>query len=339
MPQSVFDYNFSDFQDECLKLGLKKYKAKQVFEALYKQKIADFSLMTALSKDERKLMNESFTTFTLKNITEHIGSDTIKYRGEFADDVAIEWVLIKGRQRNTVCISTQAGCALGCFFCATGSKYGFKRDLTAGEIVEQLVYVMSKGHDVNNVVYMGMGEPLLNYDNVIKSIRILSDKDSADIGIRRFTVSTAGIVPGMEKLIKEKLQINLAISLHAANDKLRSKLMPINKKYAINGVLDAGEQYRNETSRRVTLEYILLKGVNDSKNDAYELIQLISYRDFHVNLIPYNDTCLDFAPSEKSVVDAFYSMLVDAGINVTIRHSKGSDIKAACGMLANESPN
>ena len=335
MTESIYNLSFEELQAKCLTLGLKKYKAKQVSESLYNQKLDNFNKMTSLSKEERSLMAENFQIFSLSNIEEFIGEDTVKYRGELSDGIAIEWVIIQGKKRKTVCISTQAGCKLKCKFCATGTRIGFQRDLSASEIVEQVMHVLCQGHEINNVVYMGMGEPLLNYDAVIRSIRLLIDENSLNMGARRFTISTAGILPGIVDLISEGLQVNLAISLHAANDLLRSKLMPINKKYPITGILDAGEKYRDESSRRVTLEYILLKGINDTKNDAYELIQLISYRDFHVNLIPYNETGDEYKPSDKSTIDSFLKMLTDAGVNATIRNSKGGDINAACGMLAN----
>jgi 23S rRNA (adenine2503-C2)-methyltransferase len=238
--------------------------------------------------------------------------------------------------RNTVCVSSQVGCPLGCLFCATG-KMGFKRNLTSDEIIEQVIffdrYLKPEGQKVTNITYMGMGEPFLNYDNVLQSIRILNDKEYFNIGARSISVSTAGIIEGIKKFSEEGLQVNLAISLHAPNDKLRKYLMPIDKKYPLEVVLKAVDDYIKKTNRQVMFEYVLIKGVNDSREQAEELSKLMNKKLYYLNLILYNATGV-FKPSTTQRVEKFKEILKKNKIIFSQRYRFGDDIQAACGQFA-----
>ena len=261
------------------------------------------------------------------------------------DGVKIESVLMRHEngladsgRRNTVCVSSQAGCAMGCGFCATGAA-GFKRNLTAWEIVGQVLffarYLKNESERVSNVVFMGMGEPFLNYENVLSAIRILNDKDGLNIGARKISVSTCGIIEGIEKLAGENIQVNLAVSLHAPDEELRLKLMPVNKKYPLKKVLSAVDGYIKKTSRQVTFEYLLLRGINDSEDRAEKLAKLMRKPLYFVNLIIYNPTgAKDMEPSFSRDVKRFKEILEKFGVPVSQRYRFGGDIKAACGQLA-----
>lgn len=266
---------------------------------------------------------------------------TIKARLVLRDRLKIESVLLRHKDdRNTVCVSSQVGCPLGCQFCITGTL-GFKRNLESLEIVEQVLFfarLLKKPFGtaqgkVTNVVFMGMGEPFLNYDNVIGAIKILNDKDGFNLGARHFSISTVGIIEGIEKLAKENLQINLAVSLHAPEDRLREKIMPINKKYPLAKILAAVRNYIKETNRRVMFEYIMIKDMNDSDEQAKELAELLKNIPLSfVNLISYNPTGI-FRPSEPVTIKKFKEILEKNGISVTQRYRFGDDIRAACGQL------
>lgn len=257
-----------------------------------------------------------------KSLTEKVG-----YEKEFS---------LRGKKRNIICVSSQVGCPLGCKFCATG-KMGLKRNLKVFEIVEQVIFfarfLKKSGEKVTNVVFMGMGEPFLNYENVISAIKILNSKDGFNLGARKFSISTVGITEGIEKLADEKLQINLAISLHAPNDKLRSQLMPIAKKYTIKKILGAVDEYIKKTNRKVMFEYLMIENVNDLDDLARELATLMRKPLYLVNLISYNPTG-DFRPSSKERIKRFKEILENSGVLVTERYRFGREIKAACGQLA-----
>lgn len=275
---------------------------------------------------------------------------TVKALITLKDNLKIETVLMRHNNgRNTVCVSSQVGCALGCSFCATG-KLGFKRNLTSMEIVEQVLffarYLKSKNSKITNVVFMGMGEPFLNYDNVLDAIKILNDKDGFGLGSRHFSISTVGIVDGIRKLAGEKLQVNLAISLHAPNDKLRSEIMSVNKKYPLKDVLEEVDLYIRETRRKVMFEYIMIKDINDSNEYAKALAVIMKKPLYFVNLISYNFTRQSFGdggptvlfqPSSNERTKSFRQILEDKGVGVTQRYKFGSGIKAACGQLAGKS--
>jgi 23S rRNA (adenine2503-C2)-methyltransferase len=264
---------------------------------------------------------------------------TIKILFELNDKEKIEAVLMKFEDgRKTVCVSSQVGCTLGCAFCSTG-KGGFKRNLTYEEITDQVLYfehILNKSDEhINHVVFMGMGEPFLNYEEVMKAVSILNDPVAFDIGMRNMTLSTSGIIPGIEKLINDNKQINLAISLHAPNDEIRKKIMPIANKYSLDDLMKVCEKYIEETHRRISYEYIMLRGINDKDEHAHELATLLRGQLCHVNLIPYNETHIkNMKASTKNRIDTFKDILELNNIPVTVRVSLGKDIDAACGQLA-----
>lgn len=267
------------------------------------------------------------------------GKKTIKAVIHLEDDLKVETVLMRYKDRNTVCVSSMVGCPLGCEFCATG-QMGFKRNLTADEIIEQVLffnrYLKKEKQRVNSVVFMGMGEPFLNYDNVLGAVRILNDKECFNIGARHISVSTVGIIEGIQKLTEESLQVNLAISLHAPNDELRAKIMPVNKKYPLAKVLTAVGDYLKATKRKVMFEYIMIKGINDDLGLARELAKLLSVFPkslLMVNLISYNPTGI-FKPAPGDRIKQFRQILKEQGIETTQRYRFGQGIKAACGQLA-----
>jgi len=329
--------------------GEPKYRLAQAREAVYKNFISDWNEATFFAKELREKLNKECPLEIRANILVSEDKDSVKARITLKDGLMIESVLMRHKDgRNTVCVSSQVGCPLGCAFCATG-KMGFKRNLTADEIIEQVIffdrYLVKENQRVTNVTYMGMGEPFLNYDNVLKSIRILNSKEYFNIGARSISVSTAGIIEGIKKFSKESLQVNLALSLHAPNDKLRSSLMPIDKKYPLEQVLKAIDEYIKETNRQVMLEYVLIKDVNDSDECAKELAKLVEGKLFFVNLILYNPARIAtqsvaggatgvFRPSETKKVEAFKKILKRAKVAFGQRYRFGDDIQAACGQFA-----
>lgn len=314
-----------------------KYKLKQAKEAVFKNFISDWSEAVFLPQDLRHRLNKecplSIKAETLVSKTK----DSAKVRITLKDGLKIESVLMQHKDdRNTVCVSSQVGCPLGCLFCATG-KMGFKRNLTSDEILEQVIfferYLKPKNQKVTNVAFMGMGEPFLNYENVIKAVRILNDKEGFNIGARSISISTVGIIEGIRKLANEGLQINLAISLHAPNNNLRTSLIPINKKYPIEIILKEVDNYIEKTRRKVMFEYVLIKGISDSDQLAKELAKLMRKKLYFLNLILYNQTGI-FKPSETKRVEDFKFILKKQGIDFVQRYRFGSDIKAACGQFA-----
>jgi len=314
-----------------------KYRQKQASSAVFVNLIEDWQEATFFSLQLREELNKecplSISAETLVSKTK----DSIKTRISLKDDLQVESVLMLHQDgRNTVCVSCQVGCPLGCQFCATG-KMGFKRNLDYFEIIEQVIffsrYLKKENKRISNVVFMGMGEPFLNYENVLKAIRILNDKEGLNIGARNISISTAGITEGIEKLSEEGLQVNLAVSLHAPNNKLRTEIMPINKKYNIEEVLKAVDKYIKITKRKVMFEYLLIKDVNDSDQCAEELVKLMRKPLYFLNLILYNSTGL-FKPSSAKRVEDFKKVLKKANINFSQRYRFGDDIKAACGQFA-----
>jgi len=252
------------------------------------------------------------------------------------DGLKIETVLMKLNDRYTVCLSSQVGCPLGCSFCATGAL-GFKRNLSDQEIINQAIlwarYLKPQGVAIDNLVFMGMGEPFLNYDNVMKAIKFLNSQNSLNIGARKISISTVGIIEGIKKMAQEPWQLNLAISLHATRDNLRSELIPTNKKYSIKKIIQAVDDYIEETGRKVMFEYLMIKDVNDSDEEAKALVGLMRAPLYMVNLIPYNSTG-KFKASSTDRITKFKQILIDGRVNVTLRRSLGQDISAACGQLA-----
>lgn len=313
------------------------YRVQQVKKWIFQDLITSWDKATSLPLKLREELAKNFSlkikaqTFVSKN------KKTIKALFSLKDDLKIESVLMRYKERNTICVSSQVGCPLNCSFCATG-QLGFKRNLTISEIINQVLFfarlLKEKNDKVTNIVFMGMGEAFLNYDNVIQAINILNDEDGFNLGIRSFSISTAGIIPGIKKLIKEEKQINLAVSLNAPNNDLRSKLMPINKKYPLEELLKVIDEYTQKTRRRVMFEYIMIEGVNDQEKHAKQLGKIAKNRLCLVNLIPYNSTNTNFQRSTKEQIEKFRKILEARGVIVTKRYSFGSNISAACGQLA-----
>lgn len=313
------------------------FRLKQANQAVFLDLAENWQEVKTFPLDLREKLNKECPLNILGQANISEDQNTAKALITFEDGLKVETVLMRHKDgRNTVCVSSQIGCPLGCAFCATG-KMGFKRNLQDFEIVAQILffarYLKAKGEKITNIVFMGMGEPFLNYENVISAIRILNDKEGFNLGARHFSISTAGVPEGVMKLAEEKLQVNLAISLHAPDDKLRSEIMPIDKKYPIKEVLNAVDWYIKETNRRVMIEYIMIDGVNDSDECARTLAKLVKKPLYFVNLVSYNPTGI-FKPSSTARVKKFKEILERAGVDVTQRHRFGQDIKGACGQLA-----
>lgn len=316
-----------------------KYRFAQVNKAIWQDFISSWQEVSNLPKDLReKLSSECPLEITAILDKNNNKKKSVKALITLDDGEAIETVLIRQKsKRNTVCVSSQVGCALACEFCATGQQ-GFRRNLKSEEIVEQVIfwsrYLKNEGKDekIDNIVFMGMGEPFLNYPEFIKAAKFINNPETLNIGSRRMSVSTAGITEGIKKLAGEKMQINLAISLHAANDNLRRDLMPIALKYNLHELLRTVDNYITKTGRRVMFEYLMIKNVNDSDKDALELAKILKQPLYLVNLIPYNPTGR-FQPSSRERIEKFKKILEEAGVAVTVRLSFGADISAACGQL------
>nr|WP_263625417.1 23S rRNA (adenine(2503)-C(2))-methyltransferase RlmN [Bacillus infantis] len=316
----------------------KAFRAAQIFEWLYQKRVASFEDMTNLSKALRDKLNETFTLTTLKTLIQQTSSDgTIKFLFELHDGYSIETVLMRHEYGNSVCVTTQVGCRIGCTFCAS-TLGGLKRNLEAGEIVAQVVKVQQALDEtderVSSVVIMGIGEPFDNYDHMMSFLRIINHDDGLNIGARHITVSTSGIIPKIYKFADENMQINFAVSLHAPNTEIRSRLMPINRAYKLPDLMEAIRYYVDKTGRRVSFEYGLFGSVNDQVEHAEELASLIKGLKCHVNLIPVNYVPeRDYVRTPKDQIFAFEKALKNRGVNVTIRREQGHDIDAACGQL------
>lgn len=317
-------------------LGLPRFRASQIFKWLWTPGIVSFDQMTNLSKALRSEIGEKACIGSLRKLDVQTSKDgTVKFAWLLKDGQIIESVLIPERSHFTLCLSTQVGCAMGCAFCHT-AKMGFKRNLTPGEIAGQALAALehsSAGSDLKNLVFMGMGEPLANYDNLIKALQILTDDHGLNFSWRRITVSTCGLVPQMLRLGKD-VDVGLAISLHAPDNDLRSRIMPINQKFSLDELIEGCRQYPLSKRRRITFEYILLGGLNDSVDHAKKLAKLLRGIRSKINLIPYNHSPdLPFKSPEWSDVEAFRNELMRHNYTAIVRKSKGTDIKAACGQL------
>ncbi len=345
--RNIKDLSLKEFEGELSKLGEKLYRAKQIFEWVYRKGAKDFYEISNLPISLRETLRSKFHISSYNIIKRQVSKldGTKKYLFGLEDGEAVEAVLIpttprlRGtspkESRNTICLSTQVGCAFGCKFCASGLN-GIKRNLRCSEILDQALGISNdlKDNRLTNVVMMGMGEPLANYDNVIKAISILNSPFAFGVGARKITISTAGYVPGIKRLMNEKLQIELSVSLHAATDEVRSRLMPINKKYPLSQLMEACREYVKVKNRIITFEYVLIKGVNASSEDANSLFKLLTGLPCKVNLIHLSLVPgLDFAPPEEKSVREFQAILKRGGINSTIRTERGADIDAACGQL------
>ena len=336
--RSIFDLNLDDLQNYLVEKNLKPFRAKQIFKWLYEKRVDSFYSMSDISKDLQVMLANDFTIETLKVKAHQISKDgTEKYLFELNDGCLVESVLMVFDYGFSACLSSQVGCNMGCKFCASGLLKK-QRDLTAGEIVCQALMIQKRLDESNNrlgnIVVMGTGEPFDNYDNVMKAMSIINSPYGLEIGSRHISISTCGVVPKILRFSKENLQYNLAISLHAPNDELRSSIMPINNAYPLKKLFKALREYSGLNNRRLTFEYLLLKGVNDSKKEADEIKELLKGLNAYINLIPYNSVKEnDFETTSEENALRFYDMLKKNGVAVTLRQKKGDDIDAACGQL------
>ncbi len=314
--------------------GAKKFVTDQICQWIYQKKVFDWNGMTNLSKDLRAALAERVSIVPPVLVERQISADgTKKYLWELSDGARVESVLMDHGNHLTACLSSQVGCPLKCAFCATG-RGGFERNMTAGEIVGHFLAMEADlGKPIGNVVFMGMGEPLLNFVNVERAIRCLLEPKMRGMGVRHVTISTAGVADGIRKLADSGLGVYLCLSLHAPNDELRSRLMPINERYPLPQVLDALKYWQGKTGVRLTVEYVLIKGVTDLPELAYELPTLFSDLQTYVNLIPYNPVIPSFSRPSASRIEPFAKILRELGMEVEVRREKGTDIDAACGQL------
>lgn len=336
--KSIYSLDIQDWQLWLQEHKQPKFRANQIFDWLFKKRVTSIDEMSNLPKDLKGLMQESFDVTTLKERKKQVASDgTTKFLFELSDGDLIETVLMRHKYGCSVCVTTQVGCRIGCKFCAS-TLSGLKRNLQAGEIVAQVLRVqqyLDESQDrVSHIVVMGIGEPFENYDNLTKFIEIINNEKGLNIGSRHITVSTSGIVPKIYNFADEHPQVSFAVSLHAPNDELRTQLMPINRAYPLEKLIDAVKYYIKQTNRRITFEYGLIKNVNDTVECANQLADLIGKLNCHVNLIPVNyvpERGFDRTPTEH--IEKFEQTLKKRGVNVTVRRELGSDIDAACGQL------
>ena len=361
----------SQLTDFCKKHDIPQFRAKQIAHAIYQEGVETFNEMTTLPKSLKKLLTDHLQISTVVPMAQEMSADesTLKILFKLPDDNTIEGVLMRFNDgRRTVCISSEVGCPLKCKFCASGTLK-FKRSLTWEEMADQVIFFsryikrqaalnvmlnknkhskVSHGaapevshemapEELNHVVYMGIGEPLRNYDNLMKSLNVLMDPDYVGLGARKITVSTAGIIEKIRQFADEPFQVNLALSLHAPTQELRQEIMPIALRYKLDDLMDAIRYYIDKTKRRISFEYVMLRGINDTEKCAQQLAKLVKGMLCHVNLIPYNATDIpEIQGSEKSTIRKFQEILKEAGVPVTTRVSLGQDIAAACGQLANK---
>lgn len=336
--RSIYDLTLHDLQEFLENNGSKAFHGKQIFKWLYEKRVDSFSKMSDISKNLIEILSNNFTIEYPEIVTCQISKDgTRKYLFKLIDGALIESVLMVFDYGFSACVSSQVGCNMGCSFCASGLLKK-QRDLETHEIVLQALMIQKDldldNNRLGNIVVMGTGEPFDNYDNVMKAMSILNNPFGLQIGARHISISTCGVVPMIDRFAKENLQYNLAISLHASNDELRSKLMPINKAYPLNELMESLKNYSKLNNRRLTFEYLLLKNVNDSKKNADELKDLLKGMNAYINLIPYNKVKeKDFETSDEENALRFYDLLKKNGVAVTLRQKKGDDIDAACGQL------
>lgn len=336
MKKDIKSLNNEELAEWVRENSLPAFRAKQIFSWLHKSGVSDFSEMSNVSKELRNKLSEEFYISSCEIENKYVSAidGTVKYLFKLSDGEFLETVIMKYKYGYTICVSSQVGCKMGCRFCAS-TLAGFKRNLTAGEIESQLHSAQKDlGIRISHIVLMGIGEPLDNFDNVLRFIENVNSEDGLNISVRNITLSTCGIVPRIKDLMKHDLQLTLTISLHAPNDEIRSKIMPVNDKWKINEVIAACREYAEFTSRRVSFEYTLIKDVNDTPECAEELSKLLKGMLCHVNLIPVNNVeeRKNIRSSDKSV-NKFLHILQKNGINATIRRTLGSDINASCGQL------
>lgn len=339
MKKDIVSMNFEELSIELKEMGLPKFRATQIYDWLHKKCVASFDEMTNISKDLINKLNDNFVIFSCtiekKLVSQY--DNTVKYLFSLPDGEYLECVVMDYKYGHTICVSTQVGCKMGCAFCASGIG-GFKRQLAPSEILGQ-IYAAQRdlGLRISRIVLMGMGEPLDNYDNVMKFLQLVSDERGLNIGMRHISLSTSGIVPRIYDLLNERLQLTLSVSLHAPNNEIRSKIMPVNKSWDIEELLNACKIYADTTSRRISFEYAMMKGVNDTPECARELSKRLKGILCHINLIPANEVPeKGHERSSDSSINLFKSILEKDGHAVTVRRTLGSDINASCGQLRRE---
>ena len=330
-----------EIRDFCIKNDIKSYVSNQVFMWLWQKSCNSFDEMFNISKENRNLFNKNFTiNKIIKDYEEKSEDGTIKLRFKLYDENHIEGVLIPQKNRMPACSSSQGGCSLSCKFCATGTL-GLKRNITASEIYDQVVLISKKskeeyGLPLTNIVFMGMGEPLLNYKNVIKALHYITSEEGLNMSYKRVTLSTSGITKMIKKLADDKVKVNLALSLHSVSEETREKIMPVGKSNSLIELRDSLKYYFSKTKKKVTYEYVLLRDINDSLEDAKKLYKFTKHMPSKINLIEYNEVySLKFQKSTEEKTKIFMNYLEKSGVNVNLRRSRGKDINAACGQLAN----
>ena len=342
MPNLILDLTLDEIAVWLAENAQPRFRAAQVWQGLYQHCFADFDQFSNIPKALKQALEQAFTIQPLTALRHLVSKDGLTEKTLFSlpDGERIETVLMRYDTRNTLCISTQSGCAMGCAFCATG-QMGFKRHLSAGEIIAQVLHferhLRANEDHLTNIVVMGMGEPFHNYDATLSAIRTLNDPNGFNMGARRFTISTVGLVPQIQRFAEEDLQVNLAISLHAAEDALRSSIVPINRTFPIAKLMEACRYYTQKTNRRITFEYALIAGVNDSQDHAYALANLLKGVLCHVNLISLNPSPAYAKPGSKAEqVRTFAEILNAKHIQTTVRLRRGIEIQAGCGQLASQ---
>ena len=335
----IDDLSFEELKDAVLKIKEPKFKATQIFDWIHNKTADSFDDMSNVSQKTKTELKKEYE-FTYAKVDLKLESkldETKKYVIKFEDGNIVESVFLKYKFGNTACISSQVGCKMGCHFCAS-SKNGFIRNLTAAEMLKQIYLIQKDTNEkISNVVIMGSGEPLENFDNIVKFLNIINDEKGQNISMRKITLSTSGIVPNIYKLADENIPITLAISLHAPTQEKREQIMPIARKYKLPDILEACDYYVNTTGRRLTFEYIMIKGFNDSQEDALTLSKILKNKLANINLIPCNYVKeANIKPSDDLDIAKFKKLLSDNGINATVRRELGSDINAACGQLRND---
>lgn len=331
---NIYDYRLEDLKEYFKNINEKEFKATQVYEWLYKKRVKSFDEMTNIKKEVIERLKQDFSIEPLKILKKQIDTDVCKYLFELSDNNKIEAVLMKHDYGNSLCVSTQVGCNMSCAFCESG-RLKKVRNLNSYEMVLQILEVEEDLNiRISHIVLMGIGEPFDNYENVMKFIDIINEPKGIDLGARHITVSTSGLVPKINEFANNPKQVNLAISLHAPNNEIRNKIMPINKAYPIEKLIESVKEYIKKTNRRVTFEYIMLKDINDKVENAIELSKILKGINCYVNLIPYNETShIEYKKSEKEQILKFYDTLKKNNINVTIRKEFGKKVSAACGQL------
>ena len=331
---NIYGINFNDLESYFLSINDKKFRATQIYEFLYQKRVKSFDEMNNIGKNIKEHLKQDFNFDMIKIIYKQEDDLVKKYLFQLQDGQTIESVLMYHDYGISICVSSQVGCNMGCKFCESG-RLKKVRNLEAYEMVEQILLIEEDiKQRISHVVVMGIGEPFDNYDNVMNFIKIITHPKGIAIGTRHITVSTCGVIPGIKKFMNEQGQVNLAISLHAPNDEIRNKIMPISKAYKLEELMETIKEYEKKTNRRITFEYIMLDKVNDSAENAKELANLIKGINCYVNLIPYNETeNIDFKRTKQVQILKFYDILKKSGINVTIRREFGGKVDAACGQL------